>query len=316
MSKNSSRNRIVALFSAFVVAGACTVASAQQEFNQQNNNNRRQQQEYNQGNQGNQNYNQDPNQQGFGGGRRGRQQFDQQGGGGRGNGRNRFQQQFAVTNSGEFTADYGVVSDKNIFLRDRRVRLPNEDQGIRTPPPPPIPEQLHVVTGIIFDVDTKIYKAQIENTGMHTADKLKIGDKVAEGEIADITLNPDGIKYRKGGQDTWVPIGSNLMGTQIGNMGDERARGAMMGGQFIMRSGGGVVVGGQSGAPLPPLDPNTAGMSMEERLRARRMAESQGVTVIVQPSPDAVPAAPPPPPADPNSIEERLRLRRLQEQGR
>ncbi|HVT88394.1 MAG TPA: hypothetical protein VHD56_06045 [Tepidisphaeraceae bacterium] len=291
-----------------VLAGTVSAQRYQQDQQQQDGNN------YN---------NNGQNEYGNGGGRRGRrgmnQGFNNQGGGyNQGYGGQRFQYNQYSQAASVGGDDYGIISQQNIFLRDRRIR-PVIPAGPGELPP----EQANVVTGIVFDDVDQQYHAYMETISgrnIGQVQRLKAGDKIAIGEIVDMRI--DKVGYRRTGSEeiTWVSIGSNLTGEQVGSVSDFAVRSAAEG-------GGGQFQRQFAPAVAPPsLDPNTANLSMEERMKLRRATEGQtGAAPAPAPAPAAEPAAEqapalalPPTDAAQNaglSIEERMRLRRQQEQG-
>ncbi|HEY7087386.1 MAG TPA: hypothetical protein VH518_04805 [Tepidisphaeraceae bacterium] len=204
------------------------------------------------------------------------QQRDRQGGGGwrqrngngNGNGNNnwrgggndsRSSDRAGPTTSGSYSDQYGVLTDRNIFMRDRSSRRDRGD--VRRSFGPTTPEQSYVLTGIVFEDGD--YHAYFEDLNRGGVQKLVTGGSIARGQISDIEI--DGVEYAgTNGQTAWVEIGSNLTGTRIGSVSAERVNAAL-------GSGG----GGATAAPgaLPNIDPNNPNLTVEERMRLRRMQE-------------------------------------------
>jgi hypothetical protein len=91
--------------------------------------------------------------------------------------------------------------------------------------------------------------------------------------------------YESNGQVAWVNVGYDLRGKPFeAPTAASYINRAGPGGGFPSTTpsnntgGGGGGGGGGNGAaavPVPPLDPNTAGLSIEERMKLRRMQEMQ-----------------------------------------
>lgn len=152
---------------------------------------------------------------------------------------------------------YEVLSEHNIFLRERgRSRARS---GYSAPAPPATPEQTSVLTGIVFEDDQ--YYAYIEDMTRGTVQKLRVGDSVASGQIGDIQI--DAIAYDHPGGRTWVDLGSNLTGAPVASVSAARISAVAAAGTV---------------APVSPttqsaVNPDTANLSVEERMRLRRMQE-------------------------------------------
>jgi hypothetical protein len=248
-------------------------------------------------------------------------------GGGFGGGYNNNVQR--LPNTGNFAEDYGIILDQNIFLRNRSPRQRVEDRPVVQVPR----EQTLVLTGISQETDGTYY-AFVEDVAQNRTLKLKAGDQVARGKISDITI--DQICYEHEDTKTWVAAGSNLSGTQVLSMTNERAASNLSrfdngnnqgfgGGRGF--DNGGNQRGGRNNTPsMPVVSPpplvGDAGMSIEERMRMRRQQESLpgAARVEIPPAPTAEVAPAPATettfvPDDGLTTEERMRRRRLQEGG-
>lgn len=324
MNKIMNNCRLVLAIGAML--GFCTIVDAQRRDQDDNN-----QQGFNQGfGRGNRNFN-------AGGGR----------------GRRFFNPNTLGIQAAE--GDYSIVATKSIFLRDRRDRNVQEGPVYVHPRDLP-PEQLLVVTGVVFEEGG--FHAFVEHLLQGGITQLKVGDKVREGdrEVGEVTeIRMDGFKFRKNGsnEEVFVGVSYNLLGTRVDSIQGERLRlqsltgGGGGGGNsgFGQRQfgGGGNLNdrGSASGRQImpiapAPLDSNTS-LSIEERMRMRRLQEGQPgaqQVIVAQPQQaapqqnddddDDAPAAVVPPaqaaPVDVDSLtnltlEERMRLRRLQESG-
>lgn len=107
---------------------------------------------------------------------------------------------------------YGVISERNMFLRDRRTRESSRSSYSSTSRPsytPPPPEATYVLTGIVLEEDGQI-RAYIEDTRGAKILRLAVGDNIARGSIAEIQI--DGILYESSGKSAWVEVGKTLAG--------------------------------------------------------------------------------------------------------
>jgi hypothetical protein len=182
-----------------------------------------------------------------------------------------------------FIQQYGMLSEYNIFLRP-------PDRGPRperpTPPPqiPLEPEQTFVLTGVVFEEDLGMYRAYIEDVNRGTVLKLNVGDTVARGKVGEILL--DAIYYDREGVQTWVDVGSYLTGAPVGSISQARVNAAFNRSGWVGWGQGqqnpgsgqdGTRGGGTLAAPPSSFnlnDPSLANLSIEERLRLRRLQES------------------------------------------
>ena len=110
-----------------------------------------------------------------------------------------------------FRDQYAILLERNIFSRSRLSRRQRnaESRPRMEAPPPPKPEESHVLTGVVRVGDT--YVAFIENTPKGETVKLKSGDPVARGKVGEIGF--DYFLYQYDGQDLKVQIGQNLAGS-------------------------------------------------------------------------------------------------------
>jgi hypothetical protein len=229
------------------------------------------------------------------------------------------------TGGSGFNEQYGIITERNIFMRDRRVRERNDFRG---PSRPPLtPEQTFVLTGVVIEDDE--YHAYLEDISRRTIQKMTVGSELARGKIVDMDI--DAIAYESNGKVTWVLVGSNLTGSSVGSVSDERVNAALWSG------GGGVTSAPAPGAPLP--DANNPNLTTEEKMRLRRAMElNPGAVVpavpnngenngeqleqggeqpqIEQPAQEQPIPQQPTPQNSGLSTEEQMRLRRQQELGR
>lgn len=230
----------------------------------------------------------------------------------------------AAPDQANYRERYGVLSDRNIFLKERGRRERGDNSRTR-PSGPTIPEQSFVLTGIVFEGGE--YYAFVEDVARGSVKKVTVGEPVARGHVASIEI--DAIVYEGNGAQQWVDIGCNLTGAPVGSVSAARVNAALLSTPSA---------GAAPGAA--PIDPNSSSLSIEERLRLRRLQESQpGLLVAPTTEPSAEGAEPQAPqndeapqpaeaegvqtspaasedPAANLSVEERLRLRRAQETNR
>jgi len=154
---------------------------------------------------------------------------------------------------------YGVLWERNIFLRERG-RRERVDRDLR-PAAPRLPEQSLVVTGIVLEDGE--YRAYVEDVSRGTTLKLSVGDAVARGHVVGIEI--DALAYENYAGITWIPIGSNLAGASVTSVSDARIAAAAAG-----YAGTTQPAAGGAGAVI---DASGANLSIEERLRLRRMQE-------------------------------------------
>jgi hypothetical protein len=145
---------------------------------------------------------------------------------------------------------YGVLAEHDIFMRDRtrHVRVATTRSGFATP------EQAFVLTGIVFEDGE--YHAYLEDLQRSESMKVRIGDAVARGQVGDIQM--DALQYTGPGGSTWIGIGNNLSGGEVGSVSDARIAAAASGGSSTQPSS---------------MPANIANLSVEERMKLRRMQE-------------------------------------------
>lgn len=158
-----------------------------------------------------------------------------------------------------FSERYGVISERNIFLRDRSRRsFGRGDPSSRPPSPPPRQaEQMYVLTGVVLEEGE--FRAYFENVENNSVLKLRVGDSIARGVVSQIEI--DAIEYEQAGQLTWIDVGRNLVGAQVSPT-------------SISGSSSGEPSSGSTTQPSSPLpNPNDPNLSIEEKMKLRRMQE-------------------------------------------
>ena len=140
---------------------------------------------------------------------------------------------------------YAVLSERNIFLRDRARPAPVQRTST-TQQSPRAPEQSFVLTGVVAEDGE--FRAYVEDRGHGGMLRLSVGDAIARGRIVDIDI--DAVAYESNGQMNWVNIGSDLTGSAAPGVA------AMLSGPTSM-----------------PTNINPAILTLEERLKLRRQQE-------------------------------------------
>ena len=159
---------------------------------------------------------------------------------------------------------YNVLSERNIFMRERGLPAtrPYAPRTYDSAPVRPPLEASFVLTGIVLEEGQ--YRAYVEDVSSGRVHRLAVGDPIARGHVPEIEI--DAIAYSAGGQGTWISIGSDLRGQAFNSFPTALSR--YLPTTSTATTGPSTAVGG---APPPTLDPNTAGLSIEERMRLRRL---------------------------------------------
>lgn len=152
-----------------------------------------------------------------------------------------------------YREQYGVVSDRNIFLRNR-YRPPTTRPSYTPSGPPRVPEQSFVLRGVVLEDGER--RAYFEDARRDTL-KLRTGDPIARGKIAEIDLNA--VLYEGPDQQVWVLVGSDLT-----------SRSLAPGAAPIAATSDAVATQPSSATSIDPDNPN---LSLEERMKLRRMKE-------------------------------------------
>ena len=180
-----------------------------------------------------------------------------------------------------YNEHYGVLSERNIFLKERGVKPRSAYSSTQSSysssqySKPPL-EAAYVLTGIVLEDGQ--YRAYVEDTSTGRVSRLAVGDPIARGHVMEIEI--DAIAYDLNGQGTWITPGSDLRGQPFAGFPTALSR-YMEASTNPSRGGGGgngfatsrpsFGSGESTGVAPPPLDPNTAGLSVEERMRLRRL---------------------------------------------
>lgn len=156
----------------------------------------------------------------------------------------------------DYRQTYGVLSESNIFLRERTRRTYVAEPSSRPALPPAAPEKSFVLTGIV--IEDGAYRAYVEDANRRSFVRLSIGDAVARGRVVGIDI--DAIAYEYDGQVSWVMLGQDLSGSQVATWSSTTLAGSA-----------GPTTGPSDAGP--PLDPNDPNLTIEQRMRLRRMLE-------------------------------------------
>jgi hypothetical protein len=103
---------------------------------------------------------------------------------------------------------YRLLVERNIFLRDRRRRVPRAPLPRAAPRVAPDSDRDIVLTGI--GRRDGEYVAFFENAILDVTVRLQVGQDVGKGKIKAITL--DAVQYDRGGSVTRIEVGDALQG--------------------------------------------------------------------------------------------------------
>jgi hypothetical protein len=184
-----------------------------------------------------------------------------------------------------FSDRYAVVLENNIFLRERRTQRQSSTQSTTQPQAPPRPEKEWVLVGVVFEEGA--FRAYFESLTGGGVKRAVVGDQIAEGALSEVYI--DAVGYMTGDGVTWISVGQDLTGEYI-----------------VIPGSAGPTAAAPSTAPSPgaaPAAASPATLSIEERLRQRRMQEAGGSRGSPPPSePDPpLPAPESPEPVEPDS---------------
>ncbi len=153
-----------------------------------------------------------------------------------------------------FRDRYSILSEQNIFLRDRRrPYTPSTTQTTRpsrTDGGASSPEAAYLLTGIVLEEGG--VRAYVEDIKASKIVRLAVGENIARGTIGDIQI--DAIAYDSAGQRTWISIGQNLAGATIVTAPAPSAAGSLE------------ATAGATTAPSELGDPNDPTLSKEQRM--------------------------------------------------
>lgn len=148
---------------------------------------------------------------------------------------------------------YGVLSDRNMFLRDRQITATTTPTSRPAEKPP---EQAFMLTGVVYEpLEGKAF-AYFEDLNANTILRVGVGEKVARGIVAGIDINA--VSYERDGKHTSVLVGEDLTGAK-----------ASLGAS----SHGATEAASPGATSAPAIDPNNPNLTTEERMRLRRQQE-------------------------------------------
>ena len=147
---------------------------------------------------------------------------------------------------------YRVLSEHNIFAKNRRPPSTRPTRDPRNDRPPPRPEVAFVLTGCVIEDDNR-YSAFVENAQTGVTMKVSPGDPIASGKVT--TIGFDFLEYETAGQKTRVEIGHNFTGS-VASLAEV------------------ISAPPTTGPTTGPVD--LSNLSIEERLRRRRLQEIGG----------------------------------------
>ncbi|HEX8323376.1 MAG TPA: hypothetical protein VF595_05625 [Tepidisphaeraceae bacterium] len=173
--------------------------------------------------------------------------------------------------SNDFDEQYRVLSERNMFLRERRAprrNEPNRDTRPTVDTTPAGVARAYVLRGVAIEDDE--LHAYLENTRNSEITRVAPGDALSGGRVVQIVI--DAIAFEFEGKTAWVEIGQNMFGSRVA-AGPTQGRGE--GRQDNDRQGNAPAADGvptlPSGGPLPP-----GGGTLEERMKARRAQQRGG----------------------------------------
>src|SRR5688572_10824945 len=120
----------------------------------------------------------------------------------------------AQRSSDAYASRYGVLSEKNIFLKDRSQ--PSTRPAPTTQSSPRDPERSVWLAGVVLEEEG--YRAYVENQNIGTVMRLAVGDAIARGKITAIEI--DAVAYEANGHTTWIEMGRGFANQPIASAGE------------------------------------------------------------------------------------------------
>jgi hypothetical protein len=161
------------------------------------------------------------------------------------------------------SGEFAVLTSRSIFVHGFE-RAPRIGSDQPSGPAPRTPEQI-AEQSFVFNGATRVENeavALLEDTNAQKTIKVKVGEPIAAGKISNITL--DKLEYTaRSGKVVSVAIGHNLEG-------GEAMAGALRPTPFSS------AVGSTTGPTTGPAGAPSGTMSIQERLRLRRLQETGG----------------------------------------
>jgi hypothetical protein len=169
----------------------------------------------------------------------------------------------------DYGSRYGLITEKNIFVRNRPPTRSGSRNNARSSAPRR-PEESFVLRGVTLQEGRNV--AFVENTATQSTQRLVAGDAVAGGKI--VAMQYDSLEFESNGRREHIRIGRNLLGDMYsggaGGSSSPFATTSPTTGPTTGPSGG---AGGSAdtaakGPETPPL-PNAENLSLEERMKLR-----------------------------------------------
>ena len=149
-----------------------------------------------------------------------------------------------------FRDRYQMLTDHNIFMRERRSARDRDRDRSSTTQYQRTPEQTYVLTGIVLEAGQR--RAYMEDRERGGLIKLSIGDTIARGKIADIDI--DAVAYEQNGKQQWITIGTDLTGAAPPPPAVNPLTAT-------------------TGPTTLPFDPNSPDLTIEQKMQLRRFQE-------------------------------------------
>jgi hypothetical protein len=164
--------------------------------------------------------------------------------------------------SDAYTSRYGMLSERNIFLKDRAH--PSTKPAPSTQSSRRDPERSVRLAGVVVENDG--LRAYVENSSIGTMARLAVGDSIARGKIAAIEI--DGVSYESNGHTTWIEIGNDFANHPV----------TVSGESYSSSSSSSASAEAPTTAPagLANINPNDPNLTVEQKLKLRRLQELKG----------------------------------------
>jgi hypothetical protein len=163
-----------------------------------------------------------------------------------------------------YTSRYGMLSERNIFLKDRHHATTRPEPSTQLSPRDP--ERSLRLAGVVVEDDG--FRAYVENSAIGTITRLAVGDPIARGKITAIEI--DAVAYEANGHTTWIEIGNDFANEPVMVAGETYAASAS---SAETPTTAPAAAGAPGVANINPNDPN---LTVEQRLKLRRQLELKG----------------------------------------
>ena len=167
-----------------------------------------------------------------------------------------------------YASKYNVLSDHNIFMKDRGH--PATRPAPSTQSSPRDPERSVWLAGVVLEEDG--YRAYVENQNVGTIVKLAVGDTIARGTIVAIEI--DAIAYQSNGRVTWIEVGRDFANHPIEVSSESMSTSIEVAPPTTSPSG--ATASGGTPAPAMAINPNDPNLTVEQKMKLRRMQELKG----------------------------------------